>query len=91
MTQSISRKVKTKRKLVIDITDDDEEWIEKIGKTAYDICNDPARERIKLNEQHLGFITESNDAAVLECLGWAIEQHLDAIPTKLKPTFQKIR
>jgi hypothetical protein len=30
------------------------------------------------------FIMESNDAAVLGCLGWAIEQHLDAIPTKLK-------
>ena len=24
------------------------------------------------------------------CLDWAIEQHLDAIPPKLKPTFQKI-
>ena len=37
-----------------------------------------------------GYILESNDAAVLGCLGWAIEQHLDTIPSKLKPTFQKI-
>lgn len=26
---------------------------------------------------------ESNDAAVLGCIGWAIEQHLDSIPTKI--------
>jgi hypothetical protein len=45
---------------------------------------------VKLNEQHTGFIMELNDAAVLGCLGWTIEQHLNDIPTKLKPTFQKI-
>ena len=32
----------------------------------------------------------SNDAAVLGCIGWAIEQHLDSFPPKLKPTFRKI-
>ena len=63
---------------------------ERISKTAYEICNDPARHRIKLNEQHTGFNLESNDTAVLGCLGWAIKQHLDTIPSKLKPTFQKI-
>jgi hypothetical protein len=76
---------------VISITgDDNHEWVERIGKTAYEICNDPARDRIKLNEHHTGFIVEFNDAAVLGCIGWAIEQHLDAIPSKLKPTWQKI-
>ena len=44
------------------------------------------RNRIKLNEQHTGFIIRSNYA---EALGWAIEQHLDALPPKLKPTFWK--
>jgi hypothetical protein len=48
---------------------EDHEWVERIGKTAYEICNDPARHRIKLNEQHTGFILESNDATVLGCLG----------------------
>jgi hypothetical protein len=43
-----------------------------------------------LNEQHAAFIIESNDAGVLESLGWVIERHLDNIPSKLKPTFQKI-
>ena len=33
---------------------------------------------------------ESNDAAVLGCNGWAIEQHLNDIPSRLKPNFQKI-
>ena len=64
--------------------------MERIGKTAYEICNDPARNQIKLNEQHTGYIIESNDAGILGCLGWATEQHLDSIPSKLKPTFQQI-
>lgn len=37
-----------------------------------------------------GFIIESNDAGALGCIGWAIEQHLDDIPSKLKLTFRKI-
>jgi hypothetical protein len=48
------------------------------------------RNRIQLNEKLSGFIIESNDGAVLGCIGWAIEQHLDSIPANLKPTFQKI-
>jgi hypothetical protein len=90
LTQPGISKSENKEKIVINITDDDHEWVERIGKTAYEICNDPARSRIKLNEQHTGFISDSNDAAVLGCIGWAIEQHLNDIPTKLKPTFQKI-
>jgi len=38
----------------------------------------------------LVFIMESNDATVLGCLGWTIEQHLEAIPSKLRPIFRKI-
>ncbi|MFZ0557001.1 MAG: hypothetical protein WBL67_12200 [Nitrososphaeraceae archaeon] len=75
-----------KRNIEIDITHD-HEWVERIGNAAYEMCNDLARNRIKLNEQHTGFIIESNYA---EALGWAIEQHLDALPPKLKPTFWKI-
>ena len=63
---------------------EDHEWVERIGKTAYEICNDPTRNRIRLNEQHTGFIIKSNDAAVFGCLGWAIEQHLASIPSKIK-------
>ena len=62
---------------------------ERISKTAYEICNDPARHPIKLNEQHTGFILESNDTAVLGCLGWAIKQHLDTIPSKAKANFSE--
>jgi hypothetical protein len=65
------------------------EWIKRMGKTAYEICNNIDRDRIKLNEQHTGFTMESNDA-VLGCIGWAIEQHINSIPSSLKPTFQKI-
>ena len=60
-----------------------------IIKTANEICNNPDGNRIKLNEQHTGYIMESNDTAALECLGWAIERHINDIPSKLKPTFRK--
>lgn len=73
----------------IDITDDDPKWVDRIGKTAYDICSELNRNSIKLNGQHTSFIIGSNDSAALGCIGWAIEQHLDTIPPKLKPTFQK--
>lgn len=61
LTQPSISKSEDKEKLVIEITDNDgDEWVEKIGKTAYEIRNDPARNRIKLNDQHTGFIMESN-------------------------------
>jgi hypothetical protein len=90
LTQPSISKSEDKEKIVINITDDDHGWVERMGKTAYEISNDPARNRIKLNEQHTGFILESNDAAVLGCISWAIEQHLNDIPAKLKPNFQRI-
>ena len=42
------------------------------------------------SSKNTGFIIESNYAGALSCIGWAIEQHLDTMPPKLKPTFQKI-
>jgi hypothetical protein len=73
-------------KLEIDITNA-QEWVERIAKT---VCDTSGGNRIKLNEQHTGFIIESDDSGALGCIGWAIERHLDDIPSKLKPTFQKI-
>ncbi|MGI0043573.1 MAG: hypothetical protein ACRD47_07665 [Nitrososphaeraceae archaeon] len=55
-----------KRNIEIDITGDHKElneWVEIIGKTANEICNDPDCNR--MNEQHTGFIVESNDAGAL--------------------------
>jgi hypothetical protein len=78
-----------KTKLEIEITDA-QEWVERIAKTANEICDDSSGNRIKMNEQHTGFIIESNDSGALGCIGWAIERHLDDIPSKLKPTFRKI-
>lgn len=82
-----------KTNIEIDIIDTHKElrgWVEIIGKTANKICDDPDYNRIKLNEQHTAFIMESNDAGGLGCLGWAIERHMNDIPSKLKPTFRKI-
>jgi len=77
-------------KIEIDILEEDE-WLERIGRTAYEMCNN---NRIQLKKsdtnQHTGFIIESNDTTALSCVGWAIEKHLDDISSKLRPTFQKI-
>jgi hypothetical protein len=53
-------------------------WIEIIVKTANEKCNAPDCNRKNLNCHLTAFIMESNDAAILGCIGWAIEQHLDA-------------
>ena len=50
MTQPNIHKSEDKEKLVIEITDDSHEWVDRIGKIAYEICNDPTHNRIKLNE-----------------------------------------
>jgi len=51
MTQPDIRKSEDKEKLVIDFTDDDNEWIERIGKTAYEILLVIQQyNRIKLND-----------------------------------------
>jgi len=51
MTQSDIRKSEDKEKLVIDFTDEDNEWIERIGKTAYEILLVIQQyNRIKLND-----------------------------------------
>ena len=77
-------------KIEIDIPEADE-WVERIGKTAYEMYNN---NRIQLKKsdtnQHTGFIIESNDTMALSCIGWAIEKHLDDIPSKLRSSFQKI-
>jgi hypothetical protein len=77
-------------KLDLDLIADAQEWVERIANTANVICDDSDDNRIKLNEQHTGIIIESNDARALGCIGCAIESRLDTIPSKLKPTFQKI-
>jgi hypothetical protein len=75
-------------KIEIDIPETDE-WVERIGKTAYEMLNN---NHIKLktldSSEHTGLIIESN--AALGYIGWAIEKHLDEIPSQLKPAFQEI-
>ena len=85
MTQSNIHKSEDKERIKIDITEYDQEWIERIGKAAYEL----ARNRIK-SEEHNDFIVKSSDPVLLGCISRAIEQHLDSIPTKLKPTFQQM-
>ena len=36
------------------------------------------------------FIVKSSNPMLLECLGLAIEQHLEAMPSKLRPIFEQM-
>jgi hypothetical protein len=77
-------------KIEIDILEADE-WIERIGKTAYEMLNNNHMKlKTSATGQNTGFIIESDDSTALSFVGWAIEKHLDAIPSKLKPPFQQI-
>ena len=60
---------------------DDQEWIERVGKTVYDLtCN-------CINDD---YIVKSSDPLLLGCLGLAIEQHLEAMSSKLRPIFEQV-
>ena len=75
-------------KIEIDVPEANE-WVERIGKTAYEMLNN---NRIKLKtetSQRTGLVIKSNDSAALSCIGWTIEKYLDDIPPKLRPIFQK--
>ena len=72
----------------IDISNADECWTH--GTTAYENCKNRIIMKTSESGENTGFIIESNDAGALGCIGWAIEQHLDTMPPRLKSTFQKI-
>jgi hypothetical protein len=42
------------------------------------------------NGQHSGFVLGENDSEAFGCMGRAIDRHMDAIPSHLKPIFRKI-
>jgi hypothetical protein len=60
---------------------DDQEWIERVGKTVYALaCN-------CINDD---YIVKSSNLGLLGCVELAIEQHLEAMSSKLRPTFQQM-
>jgi hypothetical protein len=64
LTHPNIHKSEDRENLEIDITDE-REWVELTGRTASEICDEPAGNRIKFNEQHTGLIVESNDSDAL--------------------------
>ena len=56
LTQPNIHKSEDRANIEIDITDD-HEWVERIAKTANEICDDPDNNCIKLNGQHNGLIS----------------------------------
>jgi hypothetical protein len=68
----------------IDITDNGYQWVERIGKAAYDLASD----RIKSEEHNNNFIIKSSEPVLLGYIVLAIKQHLDALPPNMRPIFQ---
>ena len=61
--------------------DIDYEWVERIGKTAYNLaCN-------CVNDD---YIVKSTDPDLLGRIELAIKQHLEIMPSNLRPTFQQM-
>jgi hypothetical protein len=58
--------------------DIDYEWVERIGKTAYDLVS---------NRRDDDFIIKTTDPVILEYIELSIEQYLDAMPTTLRAAF----
>jgi hypothetical protein len=54
--------------------------------TNFMLDNNRIKLKISDSSKHTGFIIESNDSAAVGYIGWAIEKHLDDIPSELKPT-----
>jgi hypothetical protein len=73
---------------------DIQNWLEIIGKTAKELCNDPDCKRIKLKMSEDGvnitYIFDENDTEAMNCIIKAIETHYDSLPIGLQPTFKKI-
>jgi hypothetical protein len=66
------------------------EWIECIGKTAYEVCNNN-RIKLKTSEtgQRTGFIIDLMTPQYWVASTGATKKYLDEIPSKLEPTFEK--
>ena len=66
----VEGKIKTD---ITNINDELNDWVEQIGKTTSEICDDLDCDRIRLkmsdNGQHTGFIIDANDSGALGCLG----------------------
>jgi hypothetical protein len=73
---------------------DIQSWLERIGKTANELCNDPDCNRIKLKMSEDGlkitYDIDEKDTEAMNCLIKAIGTHFDSLPAELQPTFKKI-
>jgi hypothetical protein len=61
--------------------EDDFGWIERIGKTAYDLVS---------NRRDDDFMIKTSDPVLLEYIELSIEQYLDVMPPILQVAFQQL-
>jgi hypothetical protein len=61
--------------------EDDQEWIERVGKTAYNLAYNCVNDE---------YIVKSSDPDLLRRIELAIKQHLETMPSNLRPTFRQI-
>jgi len=65
------------------------EWADRIGRTAKEICNDPDCKRIKLIKDEYGKIKfQFADKEAVDCVIQAIKTHLNSMPKTQQVIFK---
>jgi hypothetical protein len=68
------------------------EWANRIGNAAKQICNDPDCKRIKIIERDQGRINfEFADKEAIDCVIQSIQRHLTAMPSSQQEIFRRLK
>jgi hypothetical protein len=80
--------------MISGMEDEVKDWIERIGKTAKEICKDPDCKRIKLrlsdDGQGISYDIPEGDPEAVNCIIKAVEKHYNSLPLPLQDIFRKI-
>jgi hypothetical protein len=65
------------------------EWANRVGRTAKEICNDPGCKRIKLIKNEYGKVKfQFADREAVDCVIQAIKTHLNSMPRTQQVIFE---
>lgn len=67
------------------------EWADRVGKTAKQLCNDPQCKHIKLTKTGQGQVNfEFTDKEAVDCAINAIKRHLQSMPLVQQEIFKRV-
>ena len=66
------------------------EWANRVGRTAKELCNDPDCKRIKLIKNEYGKVKfQFADREAVDCVIQAIKTHLNSMPSAQQVIFKR--